>query len=506
MIWQIIWYVLIGTWWAVGGYLFFYFTQKQKVKIFREKIANINKLSEDIIRKAEQKWREIIENAQKDIQRKTQKLDIIEDKLLQKEEKLDKKAEQIEKQLEQKIIVLEQEKKDYQEKKEQLEQIITKQKTELTRIAKLSEQEAKNELLNIVENEHKKEIVMLIQKYKAIKTEEADKEWSQIIAKILPRVAMNSVSEFTVSSVDLPSEDVKGKLIGREGRNVSYFEKLTGVEVLIDDTPLIVKLSSYDNDKRFMAVETLQRLIKDGRINPVYIEKTYNEVINSFDQLLIEKGKEALAILNIPMLKPDIVRMIGQFHLRYSYGQNLWIHSIEVAKIAEALAHEMGFDALQAKKAWLLHDIGKVIASTWQSHTKIGADVLRKYGFDDIIVNAAEAHHHDVPITHPIGWIVTAADGISASRPWARFNTKALFIEKMSELEKLISSVEWVEKVHIMQAGREIMIFVNPQLVDDLGVEKLIKKIGEKVEEQLDYPGMIRVVAIRETKVIDYLR
>ncbi|HMT27089.1 MAG TPA: HDIG domain-containing protein, partial [Candidatus Absconditabacterales bacterium] len=281
---------------------------------------------------------------------------------------------------------------------------------------------------------------------------------------------------------------------------------ISGVEVLIDDTPLIVKLSSYDPEKRYIATETLKRLVKDGRINPVYIEKTYTEVLNSIEDLLIEKGKEALQMLNLPMMKPDVMRMIGQFHLRYSYGQNLWIHSIEVARIAESLAVEMGLDGLLAKRAGLLHDIGKVVAANGQSHTKIGAEVLRKYGFDDVIVNTAEAHHYDVPITHPIGWIVTAADALSAGRPGARFNTKAIFVEKMSELEKLISGVPGVDKVHIMQAGREIMIFVNPSEVDDLGVEKLIKEVAVRVEDQLDYPGIIRVVAIRETKVIDYLR
>lgn len=206
------------------------------------------------------------------------------------------------------------------------------------------------------------------------------------------------------------------------------------------------------------------------------------------------------------MMKPDVMRMIWQFHLRYSYGQNLWIHSIEVARIAESLALEMGLDGLLAKRAGLLHDIGKVVAANGQSHTKIGAEVLRKYWFDDVIVNTAEAHHYDVPITHPIWWIVTTADALSAGRPWARFNTKAIFVEKMSELEKLISGVPWVDKVHIMQAGREIMIFVNPSEVDDLWVEKLIKEVAIRVEDQLDYPGIIRVVAIRETKVIDYLR
>ena len=203
----------------------------------------------------------------------------------------------------------------------------------------------------------------------------------------------------------------------------------------------------------------------------------YNQVVADLEVTLVEKGKEALTVLNIPMMKPEIVRTIGQFFLRYSYGQNLWIHSLEVAKTAELIAIELGLDAGLAKRAGLLHDVGKVLAGAGESHTKVGADMLRKRGMDPVIVNAAESHHYDVEMTHPISWIVAAADAMSASRPGARFDTKEFFIEKMGELEKLIVEVEGVDKVHIMQAGREIMVFVNPKLISDLQVEGLLKKI-----------------------------
>ncbi len=206
------------------------------------------------------------------------------------------------------------------------------------------------------------------------------------------------------------------------------------------------------------------------------------------------------------MMKPELVKMIGQFYLRFSYGQNLWQHSIEVAKIAEAIASELGLDSNLAKKAGLLHDIGKIIAQAGESHALIGADVLRKFGMDPAIINAAEAHHYDVPITDPIAWVVTAADAMSASRPGARFNTKELFIEKMTELEKLIHEIPGIDKVHIMQAGREIMVYVNPKQVTDLELEHILKTIGEKIDSQLDYPGVIRITGIRETKVIEFLR
>lgn len=404
--------VLLGVG-GVGGYIVYQRVRKEELSAYKKKIGKAEHIAAEIVEKAEKNLKEAeekarlaLENAQRDIDKRYEKIDQVEERLIQKEEKIDQKYDSLEK-----------EKENIAKKSQELDALSQEQREKLSQIAKLSYDDAKQELLSIVEQEQKKDILAFVEKFKTIKQEEAEKESVSLLTKILPRIAMNSVSEYTVSSIDIPSEDVKGKLIGREGRNVSYFEKISGVEVLIDDTPLIVKLSSYDPEKRYIATETLKRLVKDGRINPVYIEKTYTEVLNSLEDLLIDKGKEALQMLNLPMMKPDVMRMIGQFHLRYSYGQNLWIHSIEVARIAESLAVEMGLDGLLAKRAGLLHDIGKVVAANGQSHTKIGAEVLRKYGFDDVIVNAAEAHHYDVPITHPIGWIVTAADALSAGRP-----------------------------------------------------------------------------------------
>lgn len=491
--------LLVG---AIVWYAIYTISQKKKANQLQEKLDKADETAAGIVKRAEERYRkaeslskDMIDKAHLEAEKRRQKIDQLENRLTQKEEKIDQKLDLLEKQKE--VLA----KKDVA-----VNELMDQQKSVLATIAGLSPEEAREKLFARVEEESKQDIAAFLQKFHAIKLEEAEKEWAEIIAKVLPRISMNSVSEFTVSMVELPSEDMKGKLIGREWRNVSYFEKITGVELLIDDTPLIVKLSSYDNEKRFIAVEMLKRLLKDWRINPVYIEKTYHDVEKEFETLLLDKGKEALAILNIPMMKPDVVRMIWQYYFRYSYGQNLWIHSIEVAKIAEAIAAELGLDTMLAKKAGLLHDIGKIATENGQSHAKVWWDILRKYGFDEVVVNAAEGHHYDVQLGSPIGWIVTASDAISASRPWARFNTKEVFVERMSELEKLISSVDGVDKVHIMQAGREIMIFVNPSSVDDLGVATLLKTVGWKVEEQLDYPGIIRVVGIRETKVVDYLK
>lgn len=462
-------------------------------------MARAKEIEEEMLEEAKKKSDQILERAEVKAQKiedqRLAKMEEIQNRLLNRAEKMDEKLEK-----------LEEEKRKILEQQKEAEEYIAQQKEKLAEIAKVSPEEAKEQIFSLVEQEHNEEIVRYIEKYKKIKTEEAEKEAAQILVQALPKLASEKVSEFTTKLIDLPSEEFKGKLIGREGRNISIFEKVTGVELLVDDTPLAVRISCFDSEKRFVAGKMLEILIKDWRINPFYIEKVFNEVTAELKATLQEKGKEALAILNLPMMKPEIVQTIGQFYLRYSYGQNLWSHSIEVAKISEQIALEVWLDPILAKKAGLLHDVGKVLIESGQSHTKIGADALRKWGMDPVIVNAAEAHHYDVEMTNPISRIVAAADAMSASRPGARFETKDFFIEKMGELEKLITEVEGVDKVHIMQAGREIIVFVNPTQISDTELEKTLEVIGKKIEDQLDYPGIVRITALRENKLVSYLR
>jgi len=490
--------VALILWWVIGFFAYKK-TLTDKAIAFKKRMEKVAEIEEELLNKEKEQAQKIIELSEKKCEKMEEKkqtqLESIEERILKREEKIDEK-----------LLNLEEQKETMKKKVVEIEIIKEEQVAKLEEIAWFKKEDAKGQLLAEIEEKNQTEIINFIDKLKMIKKEEADKEAAQIIARVLPRISSDAVSEFTSTTVDIPSEDFKGKLIGREGRNINCFERTTGAEIIIDDTPLCVKVSCYEPEKRYLATETLKRLIKDGRINPHYIEKTYNDVSNSLDDMLSEKGKEALQMVNLPMMKPAIVRYIGQFFLRYSYGQNLRTHSIEVAKICEALATEMGLDPIMAKKAGMLHDIGKVIAATGESHTKIGADTLRKHAMHEIIVNAAESHHFDVPMTDTISWIVAAADAMSASRPWARYNTKELFIEKMGELEKLISEITGVQKVHIMQAWRDIMVFVDPASVDDLGTEKMLKTIAEKVEEQLDYPGIIRISAIRELKIVDFLR
>ena len=488
----------------------------EKALKFKERMARAKEIEEEILEEARKKadlkiilrkdiikeinnWTiKIVEaekKAEKIEEQRLAKMEEIQNRLLDREEKMEQKLEK-----------LEDEKKKILDLRQQAENAVKEQMDKLADIAKLSPKEAKEQIFAMIEKEQTSEIERFVEKYKTIKMEEAENEAAKIIVQSLPKLATQNIDEFTTKTVDLPNEEFKWKLIWREWRNISFFEKTTWVELIIDDTPWCVKLSSFDHEKRFIAAQTLEKLVKDWRINPMYIEKIYNQVVADLQQTFIEKGKEALNMLNLPMMNPEIVKTIWQFFLRFSYGQSLWQHSIEVAKIAEAIAIEVWLDPIMAKKAWLLHDVWKILSTTWESHTKLWADLLRKWWMDPVIINAAESHHYDVAMTHPISWVVAAADAMSASRPWARFDTKELFIEKMWELEKLISEVNGVEKVHIMQAWREIMVYVDPKEIPDQDVEKVLEEIWVKIEDQLDYPGIIRISWIRETKIIQYLR
>jgi len=485
--------------WAVAWFFGYKKTMTEKAIKFKERMARAKEIEEEILEEAKKKWEQRIAEAEKKAEKieeqRLAKMEEIQNRLLDREEKMEQRLEK-----------LEEEKKKVLELRQQAEDVVKQQMDKLAEIGKLSPKEAKEQIFAMIEKEQASEIERFVEKYKTIKTEEAETEAAKIIVQSLPKLATQNIDEFTTKTVDLPNEEFKGKLIWREWRNISFFEKTTGVELLIDDTPWCVKLSSFDHEKRFIAAQTLEKLVKDGRINPMYIEKIYNQVVADLEQTFIEKWKEALNILNLPMMSPEIVKTIWQFFLRFSYGQSLWQHSVEVARIAEAIAIEVWLDPVMAKKAWLLHDVWKILSTTWESHTKLWADLLRKWWMDPIIINAAESHHYDVAMTHPISWVVAAADAMSASRPGARFDTKELFIEKMWELEKLITEVNWVDKVHIMQAWREIMVYVDPKEVPDQDVEKVLEEIWVKIEDQLDYPGIIRISWIRETKIIQYLR
>ncbi len=397
-------------------------------------------------------------------------------------------------------------KKELEWKKQTLEDLIKEESWKLSEIAKLTEAEAKEELFKNIERTESSEIEKFIEKFKQEKNESAKQEAGNILSKILPRVAVQASSEFLVSVVDLPSEDYKWRIIWREGRNIAFFEKTTWVELAMDDSPGIVKISSFDTEKKYLAVQTLKKLVKDGRINPSYIEKYYNECIENFDEDMKTIGRKTLLELWVPMMNSELLLYIWKFSLRFSYWQNLLAHSKEVASIAELIASELGYDSALAKKAGLLHDIGKIDTSSGESHAAIWGKILKNLWMNETVINTAEWHHFDVDITTPIGWIVTAADAISAGREGVRLNSKEKFTERMSTLEELVKNTHWIKKAYIMQAGREIWAFVDPEKVRDLEMEKISKNIAVSIEWGLDYPGIIRVVLIRENKTVTFVQ
>ena len=481
--------------WVVLGYFLRNFLYQKKSKQLDEKLQKAEQTIQQIISWADQKYQDAINRWEKDIQSKMKFLDSQEQKLNKIEQKLDQKETQLDSQklvLEQSQKLLDKQIQDWEQKLQQL--------------SWLDQTQAKQLVLDDIKTKYSSHFSNVIEKTKSEANENARFEATKIIATSLPRLVSEYTGEYTSSLVDLPSEDTKWRIIGREGRNIAIFERLTWVEIVIDDTPLVVKLSSYDWEKRFLAVETLKRLVKDWRINPHYIEKTYNEVLDSQAELILEKWKEALSILGIPKLPPEIVHMVWRFYFRYSYWQNLWSHSVEVARLSGLIAAELWLDILNAKKAWLLHDIWKIAENSSEGHARIWGEILRAHWLDEITINTAEWHHYDVPMIHPIAWVVTAADAVSASRPWARYDTRELYIERMKSLETLVSWVEWINKAYIMQAWREIIAFVDPAKIDDMKLQEIVFEIWQKIEDQMDYPGMIRVVWIRESKAISLVK
>jgi len=469
----------IILWWLLWKLIYDYFLEK-KQKDVQSIIENARTQANQIIEKAEKQAENIIEKAEKQTIDTLNKLEKKETELLEKE-------------------------KNILEKEKELNELISEEKNKLFQIANLTQEEAKNIIFSNIEKEYEEDLNKMIEKIKNQYQENAKQEASAIIAKTIYRVATNWTNKFLVETVQLPSEDFKWRIIWREWRNIQFFENLTWVQITMDDTPEIVKLSSFNPEKRFVAKITLQKLIEDGRINPVYIEKYYKETLTALPEILKEIWKETLLELGLPMMHPDILEYIWRFELRYSYGQNLLDHSKEVARISELLANELWYDWLLAKKAGLLHDIWKIDVQSWESHAKVWADILRKYNFSDEVVNAAESHHFEVQPTSPISWIVAAADAISAGREWARNNSTERYIERIKSLENLVLSVDGVKKAYIMQAWREIWAFVDEENISDLETQKLNKLIKHKIEENLDYPGMIKIVTIRENKVTSYI-
>ncbi|MBK5092130.1 MAG: ribonuclease Y, partial [Actinobacteria bacterium] len=383
----------------------------------------------------------------------------------------------------------------------------SEQKRLLEKVARMTADEAKGYLIRSLEEEVKIESAMFIKEEEAKAREEAEKRARKIISLAIQRCASDHVAETTVSVVPLPSDEMKGRIIGREGRNIRTFENLTGINLIIDDTPEAVILSSFDPVRREIARLTLEKLIMDGRIQPARIEEMYEKSKAEVENEIREAGEEAVFGAGVHNLNKELVRALGRLKFRTSYGQNVLIHSLEVAHLAGIMASEMGIDPKVPKRAGLLHDIGKAIDHEVEgSHALIGAELAKRLGEGNVIFHAVEAHHGEVEVRTIDAVLVQAADAVSAARPGARRENLESYVKRLEKLETLADSFPGVEKAYAMQAGREIRIMVQADSVDDLQSVTLARDIAKEIEEQLDYPGQIKITVIRETRVVEYAK
>lgn len=441
--------------------------------------------------------------AERELKERRSEIQRMERRLQQKEENMDRKIESIEKK-EENLSKRENELEDTQN---QINQIFNKQVAELERLSGLTQDEAKSLLLSNVEQEIRHETAMLIKDLEHQAKDESDKRAREIVSLAIQRCAADHAAETTVSVVALPNDEMKGRIIGREGRNIRTLEALTGIDLIIDDTPEAILLSGFDPVRREVARIALEKLISDGRIHPARIEETVEKAQKEVEQRIKDAGEQATFETGIHGLHPEIIRLLGRLKYRTSYGQNVLKHSIEVSHLAGIMAAELGVDVTLAKRAGLLHDIGKAIDHEVEGpHVTIGADLAKKYRESAEVVNAIGAHHGDEEPKTIQAVLVAAADAVSAARPGARRETLESYIKRLTKLEEIADSFEGVDKSFAIQAGREIRIMVKPDKIDDLASIRLARDIVKQIEADMDYPGQIRVTVIRETRAVDYAK
>ena len=476
--------------------------QEAKKIVSEAAVAAENKKREVLIEAKEEAHKMRIE-FDKDMKEQRSEQQRIERRLQQKEESLDKKVEQLEKKEEALAV----KNKQVDEKLVELDKVHDQQMEELKKISGMSQEEAKAQLLNALESEIKHEAAIMAKEIQDKAKEEADKKAREIVSGAIQRCAADHSAETTVSVVNLPNDDMKGRIIGREGRNIRALETLTGVDLIIDDTPEAVILSGFDPVRREIARMTLEKLITDGRIHPARIEETVERCHKEVEAIIKQEGEHATFETGVHGLHPEIVRLIGRLRYRTSYGQNVLKHSIEVAHLAGIMAGELGEDIAMAKRAGLLHDLGKSIDHEVEgSHAVIGADFAKKYKENDIIVHAIAAHHGDVQATSVIDCLVQAADSISAARPGARRENLETYIKRLEKLEEIANSFNGVEKSFAIQAGREVRIMVKPDVINDETTVLMARDIVKKIESEMEYPGQIKVNVIREVRSVDFAK
>ena len=505
--------IAVGT--LVIGILLGIWIRKRAAKRAEEKISNADeealRIVNEAIKSAENKKREVMLEAKEDILRSRNEYEKEvkerraeqqkqERRLQQKEENLDRKTDALEKReeaLNQKHAALDKENEEIK--------IIKRSQTEmLERISGFTAEDAKKYLIDQVESEVTHETALKIKELEQRAKDEADSRAREIVASAIQRCAADHVAEITVSVVPLPNDEMKGRIIGREGRNIRTIETLTGVDLIIDDTPEAITVSCFEPVRREVARLALEKLIADGRIHPTHIEEMVNKARREVDAIIKSEGERAVLETGIRGLHPELVKMLGRLHYRTSYGQNVLQHSIEVSHLAGMMAAELGADVYAAKRAGLLHDLGKAIDHDVEGpHAVIGAELARRYGEKPVIVHAIEAHHADVDPNTVLDVLVQAADAVSASRPGARRESAENYIKRLEKLEEIANSHDGVERTYAMQAGREVHVMVQPDKISDAQSTVLAHDIAHQIEEEMEYPGQVRVVVIRESRAVD---
>ncbi len=483
-----------------------------------EKIGNANERAREIIdealKAAETKKKEALlevkeeslktkNELEKETKERRAEIQKYEKRVLSKEEALDRKIEAVEK----RDLGITRKEEELGKQRQKVDELEKKRQQELERISGLTSEQAKEYLLKTVEDEVKHDTAVMVKTLESRAKEEADKKAKELVVNAIQRCAADHVAETTISVVQLPNDEMKGRIIGREGRNIRTLETLTGVELIIDDTPEAVVLSGFDPIRREIARIALEKLILDGRIHPARIEEMVEKAQKEVETLIKEEGEAATLEVGVHGIHPELVRLLGKLRYRTSYGQNVLKHSIEVAQITGLLASELGLDVKMAKRAGLLHDIGKAVDHEMEgSHIQLGVDLCRRYKESALVINAVEAHHGDVEPESLIACLVQAADTISAARPGARRETLETYTNRLKQLEDITNSYKGVEKSFAIQAGREVRVMVVPEVISDSDMVLLARDISKQIENQMEYPGQIKVSIVRESRAVDYAK
>jgi ribonuclease Y len=481
--------------------------EKKSDNIIEKAKKEAEKYKRDSILELKEEQLRVKQDFEKEMKEKKEEARELEERMQARENGIDKRDEMLqnrEKLLSDKENSIIQRQKELQNLEDKKNELIKQEVEKLEKISGLTKEQARKEIMSIVEETMTKEIAAYIKDKEAEAKLDVDKKAKEMLVSSMQKYSSDVTNEVTVSVITLPNDDMKGRLIGREGRNIRTIEAVTGVDLIIDDTPEAIVISSFDPLRREIAKVTIESLIKDGRIHPGRIEELYDKTCEEFKQTIREKGEEAVFKLGLGKVDPELIELIGKLYFRTSYGQNVLQHSIEVANLCGIMAGEIGENITLAKRAGLLHDIGKAIDFEVEgSHVDLGANIAKKYNEDKVVLNAIMSHHGDTAPTSIISELVAIADSISASRPGARNDSLENYIKRLQDLEEVANGFDGIEKSYAVQAGRELRVIVKPEEIDELSSVKLARDIKNKIEDNLQYPGTIKVVLIRETRVIE---